>query len=164
MSRCAACKIGYQKTYWSQKERNNAQQQGTALVCKDCRGKGCTASDTHLYTCTGCQKQMGFARFDKSSIRHFKHDGRQSLTCKDCATARTAREKALQAQLRKSKWVCKCFCLYHKERCPLSPCCYGERRWPGGDGYITEEDKRFLDSLRPVPAWWLKAWGRKSQG
>ena len=119
--KCAACKTGYQKTYWSKTERNSAQQQSTALVCKACREKGCTARDVHLYTCTSCRKELGFARFDVHSIKHFKDHGRLSLTCKSCAAAKTARVKTLQAQLRQSKRVCKCFCLYHKERCPLSP-------------------------------------------
>ena len=159
--KCAACKTGYQKTYWSRKERNHAQQQNTALVCKACREKGCTPRDTHLYTCTSCRKEMGLARFDKHSIHNFKYHKYRSLTCNSCVAAKTARVKTLQAQLRQSKQVCKCFCRLHKERCPLSLLCYyGKRGWPGSDGYISEEDRNFLDGLRPMPTWWLRAWGR----
>ena len=51
-------------------------------------------------------------------------------------------------------------CPFHKARCPLTLCIFGERRWPGSDGFITVDDKNFLDSLTPKPVWWLRAWGR----
>ena len=162
--KCSACKTGYQKTYWSKADRNHAQQRKDALLCTECRAKGCTKYDTDLYQCTTCLKQLGVGRFDQKSMDNFKNLERRTLTCKECTAAKTAREKTLHAQLRQSKRICKCQCRFHKERCPLSPCCYGERRWPGSDGHISEDDRLFLDNLRPIPAWWLKAWGRTNPG
>ena len=157
--KCAACQTSYEKSYLSSSERNNLQKQGTLLVCKDCRSKGCTPHDTHMYKCTTCAREMGSARFDVVSFQHFRDHGRRTLTCKDCKTARAEREKRLRLQLRGSKRVCKCFCPFHKDMCPLTPCIYGERRWPGSDGHISEAERNFLDALHPVPAWWAKAWG-----
>ena len=97
---------------------------------------------------------------DAKSLQNFKSHGRPTLTCSNCVTAQKTRVKSLQSKLRRSKRRCKCFCLFHKALCPLTPCIYGERRWPGSDGFISLDDKIFLDSLNPKPLWWLKAWGR----
>ena len=164
LSKCSACQTGYQKSSWGTQALKDSQRRGSALVCKDCRGKGCTADDIRLYPCTRCAREFGTTRFDKQVLKDLRDHGRSMLTCKECSTARAAREKALHAQLRKSKRVCKCFCLYHKDACPLSPCVYGEKRWPGSDGHITADDRAFLDNLRPRPAWWLKAWGKTFAG
>ena len=70
------------------------------------------------------------------------------------------RAKLLHSRFRASKVYCKCFRPMHRDRCPLvrvSP----KQPWPGCDGYISEEDMKFLNSLVPWPAWWSKAWGRK---
>ena len=149
------------KTYWSATERNNAHQQSSRLVCKVCRARGCTAHDVSLYTCNICDKALGAKQFGTNILDDFKNHGRSKLVCNSCVAITTAKEKALKAQLQKSKRVCKCLCPIHKEKCPLAPVCYGERRWPGSDGYISKEDREFLDKLNPRPQWWSRAWGRR---
>ena len=71
------------------------------------------------------------------------------------------RLKGSEMLVTKSKRFCKCHCPIHKDKCPLTPCIFGEKRWPGSDGYITEAEKKFLDSLNPRPTWWTKAWGKR---
>ena len=159
--RCVACQKGFPKSYWSKKEREHHTERKSRLVCKDCRVKGCTAWNVRLYTCTTCNEQKGSALFSDEAINNYTSHDRQSLVCKRCVEASKAREKALRLQLRNSKRYCKCFCIYHTEKCPLSPVCFGEKRWPGCDGFITTDERIFLDSLRPIPSWWQKAWGRK---
>ena len=61
---CAACQIGYEQSYWSASELKMQKARRTFLVCKDCRGKGCTPRNTHLYKCTGCAKEMGARRVE----------------------------------------------------------------------------------------------------
>ena len=126
-----------------------------------CRARGCTAHDLRLYTCTLCAKVLGAKNFGTDSLHNFNDHGISKLVCNSCVAMTSSKEKALKAQLQKSKRVCKCFCPIHKEKCPLAPVCYGERRWPGSDGYISKEDKAFLDQLSPRPEWWSRAWGRR---
>ena len=157
--KCATRKKEHGKEYWSRKARNNTKSKGSALICKECRHLGCTSRDPALYTCTTCSGMFGAAKLDANSFNNFRHHGRPTLTCSNCVTTQKNRVKSLQDKLRRSTRRCKCFCLFHKALCPLSPCIYGERRRPGSDGYISLDDKNFLDSLNPKPLWWLKAWG-----
>ena len=88
------------------------------------------------------------------------YHGRKRLVCTKCNEISAQRCKLLQSRFRASKVYCKCYCPIHRDRCPLcrvSP----KPRWPGCDGYISEEDMRFLNSLVPRPARWSRALGRK---
>ena len=158
---CDACKTPYKITDWSAKERNNAQQKRTKLVCKSCRESGCTATDVELYVCRVCKKSLGATRFDTKALKNMKYVNRQKLECLLCATAVAKRVQLLKIAFQSSARFCKCFCPLHKERCPLSACYAGEKRWPGSDGVLSAEDRAFLDALNPRPAWWSRAWGRK---
>ena len=149
--KCAACKKGYKKEYWSNRARKNTMNKGSALICKEYRARGCTPRSPELYTCTTCRKMFGAAQMDTISFMNFKHHGRPTLTCSHCVSAQKDRLKTLQTQLRKSSRKCTCFCPFHKALCPLTPCIYNEQRWPGSDGFISLDDKIFLDSLHPKP-------------
>ena len=161
--KCGACNIAFDKNYWTAAERKHAsrpeRQQSTALVCKPCRQNGYTPDDVKTYSCQACGKQCGWKHFDESLIHHFKHDGREKLLCKACVAQTAERIKILKKNLAKSKRVCKCGCPIHRPKCPLTPCYYNERRWPGSDGWISTDDRQFLDSPRPQPQWWTRAWG-----
>ena len=161
--KCDACKTSFPKDYWSVNERNNKQKRDSRLVCKTCREKGCTAHDVALYTCTKCEQQLGTARFDKTLLEDNKYHGYQNLRCKACTAKETAKIRDLQKALQKSKVRCKCFRPLHTERCPLSSCYYGQRKWPGCDDCISYHDRQFLDELNPRPAWWSAAWGKKTE-
>ena len=85
-----------------------------------------------------------------------------------CVCLVKAKMKCLQERFKESKRFCKCNCFTHKEACPLSPCLYNEKRWPGSDvctrsrkQYISADDRAFLDGLNPKPDWWMKAWGKR---
>ena len=158
--KCATCKKEHGKEYWSRKARNNTKSKGSALICKQCRHLGCTSRDPALYTCTTCSGMFGAAKLDPKSFVNFKSHGRRTLTCSNCVTAQKTRVKSLQSQLERSTRKCTCFGLFHRALCPLSPCIYSEGWWPGNDGFISLDDKIFLDRLNPQPQWWLKAWGR----
>ena len=96
-------------------------------------------------------------------LKHFEHHHKPKLVCKECTQNEAKLVKELHMKLRKSKRQCNCFLPLHKERCPLAPCYHGERRWPGSDGYISINDRDFLNSLKPPPDWWKKALGQKIQ-
>ena len=121
--------------------------------------------EPELYTCTTCSALVGAAKLDMISLKNFRDRGRRTLTCRKCVDAKNARikmlhDKAAFGKPKGSQRYCKCKCFVHQERCPLTPVIYGERRWPGSDGYISADERAFLDSLQPRPQWWLKAWGR----
>ena len=158
---CAACKGKFEKEYWSVTERkNHVSAFKTPLVCKTCRAKGYSPKDLTAYTCQICANVMGGAMFDKSQLKNYNYHGRKAVQCKECASVATDRLRVLQERMRKSKRRCTCYANIHKDKCPLTPVVFGEKRWPGSDGAVTAEDRKFLDSLRPPPAWWRKAWGK----
>ena len=159
---CAACKVGFPKSYWNSSEKNHHKnkQQHTLLVCKACRRNGYSAVDVQTYTCQACKKPSGCTHFDINLIRNFKNHGRSKLLCKPCLAAENLRVKNLQKKLKRSKRLCNCFRPIHVAKCPLSPCYFNEKRWPGNDGWITEQERAFLDKLIPQPVWWKRAWGK----
>ena len=159
--KCAACSTLYLRSFWSKSERENALSLGTPLVCRMCRDRGCTAHDIKLYPCQNCRIDAGSTKFDKQLLENYKHHGKTKLICISCKAKAKARERTLKDQLRQSARICKCFCLIHQDKCPLTPACHGDRRWPGSDGFISLEDRIFLDELQPMPQWWARAWGRK---
>ena len=112
--------------------------------------------------CTACGESLGTARFDQHQLEHKKYRGQQKLQCKVCTASQLARISALKEALQKSKVRCKCFQPFHSEKCPLSPAYYGQKKWPGCDGHVTQLDRNFLDGLNPRPKWWNKALGRGS--
>ena len=156
---CAACLVPFDKKYWSKNERSHYESnKRTLLVCKTCRdSRGYTPDDVKTYTCEQCQDKGGFKLFDKELMHHVKSHGRKKLLCKLCV----AKTERLRQKFKSSKRFCKCFCPIHRQSCPLSPCYFNERRWPGSDGCITEDEKEFLEKLDPTPGWWQKAWGRR---
>ena len=95
-------------------------------------------------------------------LRHFEHDHQPKLVCKECTSRETNQLKELQMKLKMSQRRCNCHRPLHDPRCPLAPCYHGERRWPGSDGYITIQERNFLDNLNPNPPWWRAAWGRST--
>ena len=146
----------------SKTERDHYEgKQGTLLVCKVCRDSGYTPDDVKTFTCEQCQDKGGFKVFDKDLLLHVKYHGRKKLLCKLCVSQVTRKTDELQHKFKSSKRYCKCFCPMHRQSCPLSPCYFNERRWPGSDGCITEDEKEFLEKLDPTPGWWQKAWGRR---
>ena len=159
--KCSKCKTEYELTYWSRSaRRNHSSPKRTYLVCKACRAQGFHPHDLETYTCQTCACKFGARRFNRHQLRHFKYHQRQKLICMQCTAAAEERVQQLRGQLRKSNRKCTCHCRMHKKKCPLDPVIFGERRWPGSDGAISADDRKFLDELNPPPTWWSKAWGR----
>ena len=134
---------------------------GLLLSVQSLPAKGRTPKDVSLYTCQTCKETFGMKYFDVKALNNFKYNERSKLQCLTCAAADKNKMQDLQTALKKSKRFCKCFCPMHKERCPLSPCYAGAKRWPGSDGFISAAERAFLDELNPRPKWWSTAWGRK---
>ena len=148
--------------YWSKSERDNhASSQRTSLVCKTCRAEGFHPEDLETYTCQQCAGRFGAHRFGKDSLKDWKYHLRQKLICQVCVAQSEERVRMLRQRLQKSKRKCTCQCPIHREKCPLTPVLFGEKRWPGSDGAVSAEDRQFLDSLHPAPDFWAKAWGRR---
>ena len=104
--KCVTCKNGYEKGYWSTTARKNAKHKGYALVCKECRKRGCTSRNPALYTCTTCSEMFGAAKLDAISFTNFKQHGRTTLTCSNCMNSRKPREGSIQTILSKHKRKC----------------------------------------------------------
>ena len=160
---CAACLVAFDKKYWSKAERDHYERdRRTLLVCKSCRdSRGYTPDDVKTYTCQHCHDKGGWKLFDQNLMENYKYHRRQRLLCKLCVLQLARKTDELRQKFKNSKRFCKCFCPIHRQSCPLSPCYFNERRWPGSDGCITEDEKDFLENLNPTPSWWQKAWGRR---
>ena len=145
---------------WPAQVLRRKKRRSSKLVCEACKKNGVIPTDLELYTCQGCQHQLGNKKFNKDALKDYKYHGRERLVCTNCNEISAQRGKLLHSRFRASKVYCKCFCPMHRDRCPLvrvSP----QQLWPGCDGYISEEDMKFLNSLVPRLPWWSKAWGRK---
>ena len=130
-------------------------------MCKACRAQGFHPDDLETYTCQTCACKFGAHKFNRDLLKNYKyHERPKKLQCMQCVANAEERVRQLQKQLQKSKRKCNCHSRIHQEKCPLTPVIFGEKRWPGSDGAISADDRKFLDELRPTPAWWSKAWGR----
>ena len=98
--------------------------------------------------------------FNQIQFNNHKNQNRKKLQCMQCVASTEERVRQLRKQMQKSKRRCKCHCRIHREKCPLTPVIFGEKRWPGSDGAISADDRKFLDELNPIQEWWSKAWGR----
>ena len=158
--KCGACNIGYDKTHWTANQVKHHVNRGTILVCQKCSEKGCTTTDTRLYTCSACHETYGSKFFGRQDKYHSNEHHNKKLLCTKCQTESHMKVRHLKHKMTQSQRRCKCYCPIHQDRCPLSPFVYGDRRWPGSDGYISATEREWLDKLKPVPDWWSRAWGR----
>ena len=157
---CGKCQKAYELNYWSMSERKNYMNRESTLVCKGCRAQGFLPRDLTTYTCQRCRCDLGAGKFDNSRIQNHKYHEYERLECTECTTATTKRVRQLRKSLQRSNRICRCQCRIHQSKCPLTPVIFGEKRWPGSDGAISADDRKFLDELNPQPRWWAKAWGR----
>ena len=88
-------------------------------------------------------------QYRTKNLENHKHRG-DILTCLRCVDAEAEevkmnakREQYIKRRL-KQGWKCTCKHLVHTERCALFPQHAGERRWPGKNTGVTEDDLDFL--------------------
>ena len=159
---CQKCKTVFKAEHWTKAERrNHRSDQKTPLVCKDCRALGRRPSDLASYDCQGCGRALGAKMFNTDQLKNYKyHQKVKKLKCKQCIDNDARRVRQLCQKVRQTALKCNCKCRIHRGTCPLTPVYYFEKRWPGKDKKVTDDDRRFLEELRPPPVWWSRAWGR----
>ena len=145
---------------WTTAERKKHMNRDSTLVCKDCRSQGFLPRDLTTYTCRRCRRDLGVGKFDNGQIQNFKYHAYERLECTECSEQTTKILRELHKQMQGSNRICRCQCRIHQNKCPLTPIIFGEKRWPGSDGAISADDRKFFDELNPQPRWWTRAWGR----
>ena len=154
----------FDKRVWS-----NASSDNRHLVCISCQHRGFSPRDTAVYRCSrGCD--YGHLSFPRVALKDFKR-GKGALLCTLCTEAAMLQEKQDNARARERReaaalqekqdaarardikralatrgsWACSCHRnIGHAEKCPLFSCMAGERRWPGKNKGVTQEDLAFL--------------------
>ena len=152
MGTCNACGKPQPRNDYDGNVWMNAQKYERNLVCASCFALGFTPKDISEYRCkNGCAR--GHKQFKAKSLGNHKGRG-DKLTCLRCEEAEAeegkrdaAREKDIQSRLKRG-WKCTCKQLVHTEKCSLFPNRAGERRWPGKNTGVTEDDLEFLAKRR----------------
>ena len=123
-SRCPAC---------------DEESEGTqAKVCRRCTSLGCTQRDPSFYRCVhGCV--YGRNQFPDKILR-YRDQGRTRI-CSQCLVRDTRIRRTLA---RKDAWRCTCHKPIHTDSCTLAPRREGERRWPGKNLKVSEDDLAFI--------------------
>ena len=148
MAACNACGKSQPRREYDDNAWSNAEKHWRNLVCTACYALGFTPKDISEYRCkNGCSR--GHKNFKPVNLDNHKRRG-DKLTCIRCAEAEAEegkknaeREKDIKSRLRRG-WKCTCKQLVHSEKCVLFPHHAGERRWPGKNKGVTEDDLEFL--------------------
>ena len=132
------------------------EERQSKLICSQCREKGCTSHTTKLKRCMRCEKSWGIRKFHHKQWKHHEEGQQSLLVCTECKQQDDENLKRLRPLVQKSTFKCNCKNkLGHAERCPLTPTFHGEQRWPGKDKQVREQDRDFLNMLKPQ--WWARA-------
>ena len=148
MAVCDACEKAKPRSEYDDNVWSHAQKHGRNLVCTSCFALGFTPKDISEYRCkNGCSR--GHKQFKATSLHDHKRRGNQ-LTCLRCAETEAEegkrdakREQDIKSRLKRG-WKCTCKQFVHTEKCTLFPHRAGERRWPGKNTGVTEDDLEFL--------------------
>ena len=138
--KCDVCGVHYRSDLFSENSLENYIKHKTRLLCRQCIDKGYTLRETTIYRCVhGCR--YGKEKFRHRQLSNYQHRG-GSLTCIDCQT----REKRIQDKLNKEEaWRCTCRKPFgHDSTCQLYPTNPNEKRWPGKNVSVPEDDWLFL--------------------
>ena len=138
--KCDVCKVNYRDNLFSERSLQNHINHNTKLLCKQCLDKGCTTRETTIYRCVhGCR--YGKERFSHRQLQNYHQRG-GSLTCIDCQI----REGHIRDNLNKSEaWKCTCKKHFaHDATCQLYPSTPNEKRWPGKNVRVSEEEWLFF--------------------
>ena len=160
--KCDGCSVLMERSAVKKRDlKYKKENPKSKLLCAKCTAAGYTKHDIDSYECTSCGQKKGRSAYEYKTLNNCLHGHNIKLECRDCAKKIAGRLKELETKLKKSKRICNCYQLLHANKCPLTPCRFGERRWPGSDGYINQVEMEFLNSRRPPPKWWSRACGRK---
>ena len=148
---CDACHIEKKPASFDKHILDNAQKHGRLRVCVTCQENGISPMDINTYTCSGCG-QRGHNKFNKKALNNHKNPARSTpIVCFDCSERHDRIQKAIR-----SEGSLRCTCpgkvkdrvhLPGNEKCDLYPKHMGEKRWPGQNAGVTEDDLRFIDRL-----------------
>ena len=128
---------------------------GDVVCVSVAQRRGVSSKDINAYPCAGCGER-GHLKFSKYTLRDHKKTGPgHTMLCTDCA-------QKIQHINGKRKlpaaWKCTCpgsarermhiyIYIYSNEKCQLYPRRAGEKRWPGKNAGVTEEELQFKARL-----------------
>ena len=148
---CNACQKMLAEGAFDANILENARKHKRMLVCKECQSNGVSPKDINPYRCDECGDR-GHLKFPYEARRKYIESNKKAkIVCSDC----TARHARLEKQLRQPKsWKCRCpgtgLDRMHNPaniKCDLFPQKMGERRWPGKNNHVNEEDWAFVQRM-----------------
>ena len=141
--KCNACNIEKQISLFNPNILEHAIGHNRKAVCIKCQEKGFSPKDTQPHLCEGCGEK-GHLKFSSQALKDAKKPGRSNLLlCIDCTSRRKGIEELTN---KKDAWKCTCQGNHNSSnlKCKLYPTKAGERRWPGKNKGVTEDDLEFL--------------------
>ena len=118
---------------------------GKSAVCQACETRGFSASDTEKYTCNRCQCVVGHLLCNQIPLHNRKRQQKGPVTCLNC---RFREERIIRKLNTRGAWKCMCKQLLgHSEKCNLYPTRLGDRRWPGKNKGVKEDDWKFVEPV-----------------
>ena len=138
---CRACECWHPSAQYDRRLLSHSHTDDRKLVCIGCQKLGCSPKDTRLYVCrSGCRR--GHLKFQRKQLDNHKQRG-STLCCTACLERCASITKLLRS---KSSWKCTCKTITntHTEKCKLYPTARGERRWPGKNNEVSEDDLQWL--------------------
>jgi len=150
----ASCKALKNKECFDKTLFENARKYDRALVCLECQAKGFSPKDVKPHNCGLCGEH-GHLKFDQKLFGNHKARS-DKLLCKDCVAKESRLKQVFQRSMAKpNAWKCTCpgkgmdrTHLISNEKCGLHPQRAGEKRWPGKNVGVREEDFNFLEQAR----------------
>ena len=149
---CDACKHELQEHDFDANIFENAGKHNRNRVCTSCCNKGMSPKDVSKYRCDECGDH-GHLKFPYETRRKYTESGgRTKIVCSDCMKRHAQLENLLRQP---SSWKCKCPTTssgksHNPEnvRCDLFESQMGQRRWPGKNMKVSEDDWHFVERMR----------------
>ena len=145
-SKCVACGKVKGVEAFSKYMLSNAHKHGRLCVCQMCTDLGMTPKDIESYHCAECGDR-GHTKFDAVELfKHKRANRHPVIVCCDCKARKRAIGKKLHQRL---AWRCKCPGIHLPEnaKCDLVRTRLGEKRWPGKNNNVTEDDFNFFTRM-----------------
>ena len=148
---CEACGVSKPVAQFDENVLRHARTGQRRSVCSSCQAIGVSPKDVTIYRCQGCGDR-GHPKFSTDTLRNARRPDRDdALVCDDCIVRRQRIQKVLRAR---DSLTCTCpgpakerRHLPSNEKCTLNPRHFGNRRWPGQNLGVTQEDLHFLERV-----------------